>query len=183
MDRQLPYSCYGLLVGGISKQAAFKSIQKDKDIGTWFKRRVRSILVTAANQSSPSWSKQFARESARSNMERLISNIIHWMQTHKRQDKRGRKSWTPQMVATTLGVNMSNWSYSNRWDVTDVYERYLDRCIDQLIKVNHFVNWMSPITQVESIPEVRIPDIPLPIFQPSIFITPLEDPFFGAFNR
>jgi len=167
---RLPYSCYALLLGGISKQAVQKSIQKTKeDVHNWFERRLKEYLVPPALTTSSSWTEQLAIDTARTNMKQLLNDVIHWINEHKRKDKRGRKSWTPQMVAKVLGVDMSNWSYANRWDVIDVYERYLNRCIDQLIKVKHLNEW-----------EVRLPT---QVVLTSKTNPPFEDPFGGAFNR
>jgi hypothetical protein len=171
MEKRLPYSCYGLLGGCISKQAVCKSIQKkNEDIHSWFRRRVRTQLIPAATQLSPSWSKQFAVKTAHKQMEHILNKMIHYMNDHKvNKGARGPKSWTPQMVAKTLGIHIEG-----RYDVIDVYERYLNRCIDQLIKVKHLNEWevsLPTINQLPFSPKVKVPD------------TPFSDPFFGAFDR
>jgi hypothetical protein len=171
---RLSYACYGLLLGGISKQAIHQSIQKNEDVHSWFERRLKEYLVPPALIISPSWTKQLAIDTARSNMERLLNQMIHYISKHKiNKGTRGPKSWTPQMVANTLGVHIEG-----KYDVIDVYERYLNRCIDQLIKVNHLTEWLPALSPTPSLST----SIALSSRE-SVPDTPFEDPFFGAYDR
>ncbi len=196
---------YGILSGGISKQAVSSSIQK-KGISSfqWFRRRLKNIIIPqSVSLNTRCRTGHNIVKNAKHNLEVHIGNCLNAsnkLLAHQRMNKpAGRPSGcSPRVICKGLGIDFAALqSIRRNVDIVDILEAYGNKLISQLIELGESMmscpedKWLASGKTVRDVIDLRF--MPDPKLQKSLSHTQRShlavasptwtDPFMGAFNR
>jgi hypothetical protein len=190
---------YGLLAGGMSRQAVHQFIQKDKiSPFIWWRRRMKNMLIPqAVSLNTRIRHGHGIVAAAKRNMEFFLNRLIQYMNSHRKKLTCPR-GYSNELFAKLLKVDLHKLKDRRCLDVVDILKVELFRLIDQLIKLGQDMmscpedKWIACGATVREVIDKRFmidkPELPKPLTGLQRAIIAMKapdwtDPFCGAFDR